>query len=231
MDLIGPLFRDSGLRIGGGTILAARWNHRRSTDIDLFTDANAAGEFRKKDIAAFRKFCEDLCSQVDMGTVSELKILDHGCSFLGPFGPVSLHASRRFTRNVLGQREEHYTGLPTESTREILFKKLYGRVIRMVSYLGRDMYDFIVAYMVDPASLNQALNKLQELNALHYLHQDAQAGDIRAEEFDRVLEPRYPQLLKNTNQFNEITAAILSQQVSDHMKERLDSIRDSDSAR
>lgn len=227
MDLIGPLFRDSGLRIGGGTILAARWNHRRSTDIDLFTDANAAGEFRKKDNAAFREFCDDLCSQVDTGTVSELKILNHGCSFVGPFGPVSLHASRRFTRSVLSQREEHSTGLPTESTREILFKKLYGKVIRSVGYTERDSYDFFVAYMVDPKSLNQALNKLQELNALQYLHQDAQAGDIRAEEFDRVLEPKYPELLENIDEFNELAAAILSQRVSEHLKERLSAFRDS----
>lgn len=230
MDLIGPLFRDSGLRLGGGTILAARWNHRRSTDIDLFTDANPAGEFRKRDSTGFREYCQILRSLADKERVNELKIFGHGCSFRGPFGPVSLHASRRFTRNVVAQDEESSTGLPTESTREILFKKLYGRVIRFVSYLGRDMYDFIVAYMLDPKSLNQALNKLQELNVLQYLHQDAQAGDIRVEEFDRVLEPRYPQLLENVNQFNELTAAILSQQVSEPMQERLVSIRDSESA-
>lgn len=228
-ELIVPIFGDSGIRIGGGTVLAARWNHRRSTDIDLFTDANPAGEFRKKDIASYKKFCEELSSLAIVGTVNELNILDHGCSFIGPYGPVSLHASRRFTRNVLGQGEEDSTGIPTESTREILFKKLYGRVIRLISYVGRDMYDFIVAYMLDPNSLNQALHKLQELNALRYLQQDALSGDIRAREFDRVLEPKYPQLLENINQFNELTAAILSQQVSEQMHERLVSIRDSES--
>ena len=227
MELLGPLFRSSGLRIGGGTVLAARWSHRRSTDVDLFTDANPAGEFRKKDIASFREFCEELSSLANRGTVNELNILDHGCSFIGPYGPVSFHASRRFTRNVLDQAEEDSTGIPTESTKEILFKKLYGRVIRMVSYVGRDMYDFIVAYMLDPNALNQALSKLRQLNALHYLHTDAKSGDIRAQEFDRVLEPKYPQLLENVNQFNELTAAVLSQQVSANMRERLESIRGS----
>ena len=29
------------LSFGGGTVLAARWSHRRSLDVDLFCDPNA----------------------------------------------------------------------------------------------------------------------------------------------------------------------------------------------
>lgn len=166
IELVGPQFRGSGLRIGGGSVLAARWNHRLSTDIDLFVDANPAGEFIKKDGISFVEVGTALNSLAEQGTVSELKLLDHGCSFCGPFGPMSLYASRRFTRSVLSQDQESTTGLPTETSREILFKKLYGRVIRSVTHVGRDMYDFIVAFMIDPRSLDHALNKPKNIKGI-----------------------------------------------------------------
>ena len=67
-------------------------------------------------------------------------------------------------------------------------------------------------------SLNQALNKIDTFNVLQYLRQDAEAGDIIALEFDRVLEPRFPQLMSNINEFNELASAILSQQLLDQWK-------------
>lgn len=36
--LLSTWFGENGCVLGGGTVLAARWRHRVSTDIDLFTD-------------------------------------------------------------------------------------------------------------------------------------------------------------------------------------------------
>ena len=145
-----------------------RWHHRYSTDIDLFTDANLAGEFRKKDLVHFQALCSDLTELASNKTIRDLRKFQHGCSFESPHGPVSLFASRRFTRNAQTNEIVESTGIFTESNTEILFKKLYGRVIRSVTYTGRDMYDFVVAYMFDPNSLNRAFKRLEDLNLLQY---------------------------------------------------------------
>lgn len=36
VERVGPFFPAGSLRMGGGTILQARWGHRQSTDADLF---------------------------------------------------------------------------------------------------------------------------------------------------------------------------------------------------
>lgn len=45
---------EGGCVLGGGTVLAARWRHRVSTDIDLFTDHQRyrGAIFRRRDEAA-----------------------------------------------------------------------------------------------------------------------------------------------------------------------------------
>ncbi len=53
--LIGAWFGRDGCVLGGGTVLAARWHHRVSTDIDLFTERERYTEC----VASRRKWPSD----------------------------------------------------------------------------------------------------------------------------------------------------------------------------
>ena len=51
---------EQGYRIGGGTILAARWQHRRSEDIDLTVDADWQREkLRQESCGSTRATCAE----------------------------------------------------------------------------------------------------------------------------------------------------------------------------
>ncbi len=137
--------------IGGGTILAAQWRHRVSTDIDIFLPARAG-------IAALSpawdgRFVDEMAA---LGA-THVEVQNKSLKFSFPLGRVEISAldptpplSPLFVQ--VDEREVHV--LPNAC---ILAGKMAGRGLGMPA---RDVFDICVAADLDPASLRCAVNQM-----------------------------------------------------------------------
>ena len=191
--------------MGGGSVLAARWHHRYSTDIDLFMDLNC---YRELPLAKKMEMNQILREMVELGEIQGLEIHNDGYLFESPYGNASFFGTLRLTENPLSDETESLTGIATESSVEILFRKLRGRMINGVSYLPRDLYDFVCAYGLDRKSFDAAFEMLepQELESLKF---DVQSGATQVYSLDRIIEPRFSRLVQSLESFNAVTSAVL----------------------
>jgi len=201
----------SSYAIGGGTVLAARWEHRLSTDIDLFSDERQLSDALEPN--TWRELSESLNQRATIGAISDLVLSPTGFSFNTPTGPISFSSMPRETANAISREREVSTGIYAEHNAEILFKKLRGRMVNSSRYVARDLYDSIVCYELDRESLNEAMHTLSALerDSLRY---DVQKGDTRVRDLNRILSPRYPGLVADLERFNLVAGEILAQNVS-----------------
>ena len=145
------------LRLGGGTALAARWQHRHSTDVDLFVDAEAYEGLRNSE-RQFRADLEECGADLKTVTVE----LWHARIFLAGEGEVTVSTSRPVTPYPVSGDTVFGTDVPLETTAEILAKKLNYRIVRNGDIVPRDLYDIAVAQRLAPAELEAALSTLSE---------------------------------------------------------------------
>ncbi len=123
------------LLLGGGTALAARWQHRDSFDIDLFTSQSTYGEAIYDQCARFEARLEEL----PHGRIVTIGI--EGCTVYCEHGRVEIVAGPPQTRH---SRSQDYTGDPMialETNAEILAKKLHRRILAHGRIVPRDLYD------------------------------------------------------------------------------------------
>ena len=144
----------NGCVLGGGTVLAARWQHRVSMDIDLFTDHD---RYRVQ-IASRRDEVADqldaLVAQVGEGAV---EVQRGWLRVHFPEGPVALMTIPRPTVRDAYTQWAYGTDIPTESTAEILARKLQSRILDLGVFTDRDLYDLLVAQEQDPEALRRVL--------------------------------------------------------------------------
>lgn len=187
------LFGPDGLVLGGGTVLAARWQHRVSTDIDLFTEAeryqDQVASRRDEVVAALSR----LVSEAGEGAVE----VERGWLRVHfPEGPAALMTIPRPTVRDLYAEVAKGSGIFTESTAEILARKLQSRILDLGVFTDRDLYDLLVAKKRDPLALRRALASLTEgeraaiASELRTLPPSWSGGEP-------VREPAYPDLLRN----------------------------------
>ena len=156
-----PLGRAFGgeynLRLGGGTALAARWQHRHSTDVDLFVDADPYRGFRWD---TGRRFTLDLTAAAP---VDRLVVEDEGTfiSFHDRPGHITIHVARGLPFDPRSADTVRGTEIPLETTAEILAKKLLHRMAIHGQLPVRDLYDIAVARQRDLAALRTALDALR----------------------------------------------------------------------
>ncbi len=195
--------------IGGGTVLAARWHHRLSTDIGLFAEEDALSDALNSN--TWVEISEALTQQATMRTISELVLRPNGFSCKLPSGSISFYSNPHLTPMPVSREREDSTGV--HHTTEILFKKLRGRMVNASRYLARDLYDLVVCYGVDKESLDAAMAVLSTLeqDSLSY---DVQRGDANVLDLDRVLQPAYPALIADLTQFNRVAGEVLARNVS-----------------
>ena len=140
--------------LGGGTALAARWHHRLSVDIDLFTsdayyrDIKPALDHRAENWKADAAFAEVRIHP----TVIHCHLSD-GLEF-------SIAGSDDVTLRPLSNDREAATGVRLQSTAEIIARKIRARMINRESYVVRDAYDVVCCLEFDPQALNEALGTL-----------------------------------------------------------------------
>lgn len=144
------------LRLGGGTTLAARWKHRESFDIDIFTSAkiyaSAAAELVKA--ASLWQRLPEFSEVRLFPTVIHCNLAD-GMEF-------SCGGSDDITSGAESLDVEASTGMGTQSSAEIIVRKLRARMVNTQAYLIRDVYDVVCCAIHDFDALNHALSFLQE---------------------------------------------------------------------
>ena len=149
------------LRLGGGTVLAARWHHRSSTDLGFFYspgDAPPESLFRR-DFDGIRM---DLHRLVAKGIIDENRVVLNGqnhIAFVVGNVPVSFVRVHNFISDPCDETE-HETGVILNSTRDILYKKMYHRLGINRLAPERDAYDLAVAGRLAPDDLAHAWSAL-----------------------------------------------------------------------
>ena len=144
-----PTGRGGRILLGGGTILGARWGHRKSIDIDvLLPDRNELGDAHP-------------------GQFNDLEIATGG-KVKGKWRDRIKVNVGETTLDVCAMQPE-LPGLerPTDieqSTETVLASAqiLRGKLNRSHRHLARDAFDLITAARVDPRALQHAINALDE---------------------------------------------------------------------
>ncbi len=143
------------LSFGGGTVLAARWQHRTSLDVDLFCqpdaylELDAAARARlERQIALVpgcdpeRTWCEPVATYTEIDGI-EATVLP----------TATRPGSDRCTR-LAG------TALRLQTTEEILYAKIMHRMYSAQQITVRDVYDLACARTFDPEALGNAIARI-----------------------------------------------------------------------
>lgn len=195
--------------MGGGTALACRWQHRHSTDVDLFVAHERYRHFRWN---TGGRFTLDLTAA--RLPVDRLIIDNRGAyiSFHGRPGHISVSPARGLPLDPRSPDTVRGTRVPFETTAEILAKKLLFRMARDQQLLPRDLYDIAVARQRDAPALQTALDALsdEELGKLVEAFEDHRG---RPHDHSAVLAPSEPVL-------NERSPAIVERLIHDQHHQR-----------
>ena len=145
------LFGSEGMAVGGGTALAARWGHRRSTDIDLIIAQTA-----------FEEVAGQLTQRLTAS--SSVVRIRHGRNWLTgdcAEGDFSISTTQPLLPPQPGppDRETRF-GIKLEPTAEILARKLKLRIYGNGEFVSRDFYDLCTAAEEAPHALHGALSVL-----------------------------------------------------------------------
>ena len=152
------IFGEGAYCLGGGTALAAVWQHRHSTDIDLFMDGSAyravvMDNVRRRSLeAGLLSALEPDFLDIATGV---LKVL-LGPGELGLYVPPSPLGWMPPVDHVSG------TSVPLERPATILARKIHGRMLEVGDVTLRDLYDLAAAAELAPAELDTALQSLTE---------------------------------------------------------------------
>ena len=170
------------LSFGGGTVLAARWRHRRSLDVDLFCEPNAydalgpAGRARLE--AAIKTipgcaeeptWCDSIATYAEIDGV-EATLLPR----------TAVMDSARLTR-LAG------TGLGLQSSARILYAKVARRMYAGGEIVARDAYDLACARQFDLPALQDALGRIDPREI--YVVREMPAGRLIDDRVKPVIEP------------------------------------------
>ncbi len=142
-------FPKDAVNIGSGTALAARWSHRKSTDIDITLQAQV---FRTKS-----PFLRDRLKAAGIGKMRGGSGWLNGVCEEGDF-------SIGTTENLLPSDPQpdldEKWGYPLDSVREILARKFRLSMYGNGEFVSKDFYDILTAREKDPGSPHNALETL-----------------------------------------------------------------------
>ena len=149
---LGELGDDVGYRIGGGTILAARWGHRTSFDIDLTLDRPA--NLRRLEGGPLDTRLRALGATCEFN--AGIKMYD--ATFRDAPQNQAIQIWAKEPSLYLGDSREVIDG--HEETVLCTAQILRGKLERADMGLARDVYDIVTARQRDPRSLEIAANSM-----------------------------------------------------------------------
>ena len=160
-------FPAGSLRMGGGTVLQARWGHRQSTDADLFCDPAIYSRVVRQHGPAIERAIREIADRgEEMGT-----FVDQMATFSRIEGTeITLLPAVPLVGLETGHRVPG-TSVATDSSADILAGKLVHRLGGAAVVEPRDLFDLLVAERHDPNALRQATglltrNQLAEISAM-----------------------------------------------------------------
>ena len=147
-----------GLRLGGGTALAMRWQHRVSTDIDYAMDRDMLRAFMDR---VHQDLTQDLREMKGAGEIKSYRMGWRSCAWTYPdSGPVSLSASDHQSFDDMDWEEDtHVAVAPTPA---ILAGKLFGRVLDANRLVVRDGYDLCAAFRHEPEAATRLVQEAKQ---------------------------------------------------------------------
>lgn len=172
-ELIQPVSPSGTLgRLGGGTTLAARWRHRRSTDVDITVPVGTGlGRYDPR---------RDARLVERMAALGATHVEHRPRSFTFVFPSSKLDLVEMDPQLAVGHAVAEVDGLPMEvySNAQILCGKLEGRGNALPE---RDIFDVAVAAELDAAALTAAVNHLGDDYRREIVHRlRAQADQYRS---------------------------------------------------
>ena len=187
--LTGVVPRGQRWRLGGGTLLAARWGHRKSTDIDIFLPKNSGiTALDPRWNPHFAKGMHALgASKVEVQTLSLKFSFLSGRIEITQLDPIPNLPPE--TAVVDGREVAVY------GNDQILAGKLHGRGRRMPA---RDIFDIAVARHEDPSALRTAVNFLDRnlrAEVIHTIRLEREAYGEEAPEAIVDPAPRWSHLM------------------------------------
>ena len=148
--------------LGGGTVLAARWCHRYCADLDFFVTEHAFDRLytveRRLEI---NRQLERLQATNALATHPDTGFMHDGMRFWLAATPVTVMRQSIPSISTSGDIESQ-TGVTLESTADILYKKLIGRLVGWGSLVPQDVYDLMVATYLDFPSFQLAYRTLSD---------------------------------------------------------------------
>ncbi|MDE0103963.1 MAG: nucleotidyl transferase AbiEii/AbiGii toxin family protein [Bryobacterales bacterium] len=175
LPVLERFFKPDRFIIGCGSALAARWHHRVSMDVDLFTES--LGETKRlhgaedKIRAAIAKSCG---RPVPVGTTPQ-----HGQIIFSADATLEWSAVPRLTPEPVPPDSEPISGLRLDSVEEILAQKLYSRMYLNGGNLIRDVCD--LAWAAKQESPNLLLPAIRAFRSAGFETMLDVLGDIRAQ--------------------------------------------------
>ena len=154
-------------RLGGGTLLAARWQHRRSTDLDIFLPGDSG-------IAILDpRWNPDFANAMRRIGATSVDVLTNSLKFSFPSGRIEITQLDPIPDLPVIQAVVDGRELAIYHNACVLTGKLHGRGARLPA---RDVFDIGVARDEDPDALRTAVNYIDSnlrAEILHLLRVDA----------------------------------------------------------
>lgn len=181
----------SSFVLGGDSVLEARWQHRLSTNVNLF-------------VSEQNMF--DLLDPL-IQKVQEKKWINQGIKIEQIFGTFGLLGHTRYGRfSVFGSPNIFENACTTETvkgtrvhlqeTAEILIRIIRRRMMRTAFSNGCDAYDIVVASLIEPRALRLVLDRLTLLEHKS-IEFDRQRGDVHIKDFEELIQPAFPQIIED----------------------------------
>ena len=170
-----------GWRLGGGTVLAARWAHRKSTDVDIFLPANSS-------IAALDpRWNPRFTNTMNALGASRVEVQDRALKFSFPTGRIEITQLDPIPKIPFESAVVDGRDMTVYRNSQILTGKLHGRGKRLPP---RDIFDIAVARHEDPGALRTAVNYLDSNLHAEILHTIRMDAMVYAEDAaDAIIEP------------------------------------------
>ena len=191
-DAVSPFGLLDDALLGGGTILAARWQHRVSTDLDFFAPHEEFYDAVVEHEDELRSALRHVAFGVIVGMHHVQCVMRKGDVEVG------IHDAM-YGATTDDERSDDVVGarvVGTQTTTTILRRKMIGRLMGRHEITARDIYDLCVSEREDRAALLAAtrgvpaglLRQVADELTFH------EAGNISGKP---LIQPRHPEIASN----------------------------------
>ena len=148
-------FPVASLSMGGTTVLQARWNHRTSTDIELFADSSVFHAI----VGTSARKLENKLHKIDV-IDSDQSWVELNLIYCEVDGVELKVTPSIATLNETSGYELASTKVKTETTASILYRKIAGRMIESGTFEVPDVFDLYTAMNVDQRAFTKAVQAI-----------------------------------------------------------------------